>query len=295
MGKIKSKRKLIVDLLFDFYKDKDNLNCTLVNDVLPIEVSDDNLCILPQKRIKHLISDSMDLNYFWKKAVDLNPAFSICGLNEDLSIDEINNQTTHGIHLRSSIVLDFINFLRPKQVLGDVYVAEPRNLLEIGPGFGGMKDYFKEELPYIKWYGMDVNCLFKHPRLYRTDGYNIPDKLKDKDISLVYSLNVFQHLSKKQRSSYYKQIFDLLPKNGIFVFGLFVTFNDNLNQRLEHDETKWLYGHRDNDDNPYTVFFSQLTECEDIEDITQELTDIGFTINLREIMRPNYGVFLVTK
>lgn len=165
-------------------------------------------------------------------------------------------------------------------------------MLEIGPGYGGMKDYFQEELPHIKWHGMDINCLFKHPRLYRTDGYNIPEKLKDKNISLVYSVNVFQHLSSKQRTSYYKQIYKMLPENGLFLFGMFVT-NDNLEQKM--GEGKWLFGQRDKNNNPYGVFFSQLTEIDTIDEASNELVEIGYTICGREMLAPNYGIFLISK
>lgn len=92
------------------------------------------------------------------------------------------------------------------------------NVLEIGPGYGSFKNLCDVE-PCVEYQGVDV-----HPRIpgvYKiADGDTLfPEVIKEQKFDLIYSSNVFQHLSPRQRESYFEQIDELLvPGSGIFSF-----------------------------------------------------------------------------
>jgi len=286
------KNKKTVDWLFEAYENTDPRG-GVWSDGFEVRVKDNGMAYHSKERINLLLSHKMDIPYFWKKAVKFNPAFAICGRdNKDLSIDEINDATRDGMHLQSKIVNHMIENMKPTGI-GSFQIFAKYNMLEIGPGYGGMMKHFKKVTPNVKWHGMDVNCLFKHPRLYKTDGFNIPEKAKNKNIDIVYSMNVFQHLSRYQRTCYYEQIYDLLPEGGMFVFGMFV--NDESRDQVKIAENKWLFGNRDDEENPFTVFYSQLTEVDNHADTVKELEEIGYTLLGTEILGAHYGVFLIAK
>ena len=87
---------------------------------------------------------------------------------------------------------------------------------------------------------------------------------------MIYSFNVFQHLSKKQRTSYYKDIYKKLKDSGSFIFGMFV--------RTEENKNWTCWGGADYKGRYYTNFFKQLTEVDEIGELLDELDGIGFDV-----------------
>lgn len=92
-------------------------------------------------------------------------------------------------------------------------------VLEIGPGFGAFKEVC-DHSPRgdVEYWGVDV-----YPRI---DGVlpimdgdtKFPDIVATQKFDLVYSSNVFQHLSPRQRVSYIIQAAEVLHPRGIFSF-----------------------------------------------------------------------------
>ena len=220
----------------------------------------DGVAIYENEFIEKLSPDNIDSREFWKIATDKFPLFSIAGGVQTITtIDQVNEQTL--------AMAALLGVLKPLDLL---YQENPNlRLLEIGPGHGGLQKALKKFYGDDNYYAIDVNLLFEHPRFYQTDGKTIPDTIPY-PMDIVYSVNVFQHLSKAQRTSYYKQILEVLRFGGVFIFGMFVVTEKNKN---------WpCWGIKGQNGKYYCNFFKQLTEIEREEVIIKELNEIGFEV-----------------
>lgn len=257
-------------------------NSTLLTDEEQFDVAKfDTFVIYGKEFIDRLSPDNIDNEKFWKVATKNFPLFSIAGgIQKFTTIDEINfaaNQMT--LQLGS---VDHLSKLFAEK-------GEDVRMLEIGPGYGNILETLTTKGWDKNYYAIDINPLFEHPRVFKCNGRSIPDTIPN-PMDVVYSINVFQHLSKKQRTSYYKQIFEVLKKNGTFVFGMFVE------TPLNKDWACW--GVRDENDRKYCTFFKQLTEVDKIEELYAELEKIGYS-ECKQINpfvdRTNYLTFEITK
>jgi len=229
-------------------------------DLVEVKPEKNKLCF-KQEFIDKLSPDNIDTNKFWELATDKFPYFSVAGgIKPHFSIDEVNKSTLtfHKIIGTTDALLDACGMLDGQKL----------RILEIGPGYGNIMTLLKTIGVDEDYYAIDVVKLFEHPRLYLTDGKTIPDNVPS-ELEIVYSVNVFQHLSEKQRSSYYKQIYDRLVVGGSFIFGMFVVTEEN------KDRNCW--GHIDEDGNNYCFFFKQLTKVNHIDELYSELYHIGFS------------------
>ncbi len=231
---------------------------TLPNEDYIIE---DNILKFSSDYVSKLSPDNIDSSEFWKVATDNFPLFSISGGVQTIStIEEVNDKNINGAFR--------MNVLKPVE---DMFRKEGENafILEIGPGWGGLEKLLSAHFSNNNYYAIDVNPLFEHKNIYKTDGKNIPTEIP-LGLDMVYSVNVFQHLSKAQRTSYYKQIYIILKEGGKFIFGMFVVTENN------KDLNVW--GYRDNNGVRYTSFFKQLTPIDTEEELLSELKDIGFEV-----------------
>ena len=95
---------------------------------------------------------------------------------------------------------------------------EEIKLLEIGTGMGCLPELGFKEIPKeIKYYGYDVYP--DYPNVEKIDNYIFSEEqveyLKDEDIDLVYSCNVFQHIDKTHQYNYILQLARILRKGKI--------------------------------------------------------------------------------
>lgn len=236
--------------------------------------------IYKKEFVDELSPDNIDSREFWKMATDKFPLFSIAGGIQPLkTIKEVNESTTRMAHQLGCLT-----------ALSNEFENNPNlRMLEIGPGHGNIKNLLVENGLDSNYYAIDVNPLFEHPRVYQTDGKTIPDTIPY-PMDLVYSVNVFQHLSKAQRTSYYRQIFEVLKEGGVFIFGMFVITEYNKN---------WpCWGTRDDKGGFYCNFFKQLTKIDHIEELMGELSDVGYS-KIEQINpyadKTHYLTFKVTK
>lgn len=209
--------------------------------------------------IKKYHPDNIDVSEFWRLATKHFPHFSVAGGNSGCKTKEECNYTTLKMAERIGPLRELF------QTLNEDNSA---NMLEIGPGYGNICYWINEHFPLINYYAIDVNPLFEWPTLMQTDGKTIPDGVVD-NLDIVYSYNVFQHLSKKQRTSYYKQIHDKLRVGGVFYFGMFLVTKEN------KDWPCW--GVKDYSGRNYCHFFKQFTEVDTEEELIEELNSIGFS------------------
>ena len=245
---------------------------------------EENFTTYKQEFIDRLSPDNIDTNEFWRLATNNFPLFSIAGGIQKINTTDEANMSTLGFH----------NLLGAIDALGKLFDGndiDKIKILEIGPGYGNIMTLLDRAGVREGYYAIDVYPLFEHPRLFKTDGKTIPDTIPAQ-LDIVYSINVFQHLSENQRSSYYQQIFERLVDGGVFIFGMFVATEEN------KDWPCW--GARDEDGNYYCHFFKQLTKVDHIDELYEELYDIGFKHIERLIpqnleLKLNYLTFKVTK
>jgi SAM-dependent methyltransferase len=225
--------------------------------------------------------DKVNINEFWKIATKHYPHFSIAGGPPEVverTPEEINEATLGFAH----------HHLGALQPIHDHGLNMLAPVLEIGPGYGGFKEYI--ERCGATWYGIDVNPLFKCERLHKCDGRTIPSgkKWMPKKFHMVYSMNVFQHLSVSQRDSYYQQAYNRLKDGGLFLFGLFAKNGVNRDWK-QHWST------RDDEGNCYCHFFNQFTLIEEEEAIKAKLEKIGFEAEVINENNTHYRVFKCIK
>lgn len=287
----------LIEKVFDLYSNKTESDYWIIHNgervptMCPIVTYDDEdngvilklsdkIIIYTPEFINALSPDNIDSNYFWKVATNKFPLFSIGGgILNIKTINELN-------HISSDMAFK-LGVIKPIEIL----LNHNRNarILEIGSGHGNFQKILEHSsFGDSNYYAIDVNPLFSHPRIFQTNGKSIPSDIPY-PLDAVYSMNVFQHLSKTQRTSYYKQIYVSLKEGGIFVFGMFVITKNN--------RTKTLWGMRDHNDNFYCHFFRQLTIIDTEEDIKRELNNIGFSVeNLSPLEEDvHYLTFKCTK
>jgi hypothetical protein len=211
--------------------------------------------------IENLSPDKIDSRDFWKASTYLFPLFSICGGEKILKTIQEANDGTFSTACGLGVI----------KPINDYYVHEPNfKILEIGPGYGGFHSHIKDLCGTDEnYYGIDVNPLYKYERLFKTTGKTIPNKVPN-NLDIVYSMNVFQHLSKTQRKGYYTRIHKKLKKGGVFVFGMFVETEKN------KDWNVW--GTKDFNGRNYCYFFRQLTIVDREDELLSELSEIGFEV-----------------
>lgn len=235
--------------------------------------------IITDKIVDILSPDKIDSRKFWGEATRLFPYFSVSGAKpEKEGVDAVNDNTLK--------MANMFNVIMP--VLVALKHDGNANLLEIGPGHGGFYRYITRFMPDENYYAVDVNPLFAHPRLFQTTGSTIPSKVPN-NLGIVYSVNVFQHLSKKQRTAYYKRIHKKLSDSGIFVFGMFLQTPEN------QDWPVWNY--KDENGRCYVQFFRQFTAVDTKEELYNELSEIGFEIDdiTPPSLQTHYRTFLCMK
>lgn len=218
--------------------------------------------VMSEDAIQRFSPNNININEFWEKAVNAYPFLSISGYANVKNTNESNAATFYGLH----------SIFRGPDAVKHAWISNQDDfkILEIGPGYGGFYDWVKN-LPNTKYYGIDVNPLFECDTLYKCDGKNIPEQIPG-ELDVVYSFNVFQHLTKEQRTSYYRQIFLALKLGGIFTFATFIVTPNNF------DGPWWQIS--DKDGNFYCVFFNQYTMVDRVEELKKELEDIGFDVQL---------------
>lgn len=210
--------------------------------------------------IDKLSPDNIDICEFWEFVTEHFPLFSIAGGVQNISTIEQVKLLTHDMAVAFGVI---------KAVVDHTLQNDATKILEIGPGYGGFMDFIEENFDNLTYYAIDVNPLFIHPRLYKTNGKSITTKVPN-GLDIVYSMNVFQHLSKNQRSEYYKKIHKKLKKGGAFIFGMFVE------TVLNKDWENW--GTKDENGRNYCNFFKQFTLVDREEELFEELQTIGFEI-----------------
>ena len=136
-------------------------------------------------------------------------------------------------------------------------------ILDIGAGYGMMKEFVKK---YTKaeYHGVDVYPKFEGVLQVSPDGSTLPPAIMNTLFGIVISVNVFQHLSIKQRNHYYEQVAKILhPDCGIFTVTI-STYNKTANLRKPFICA--------DDGKGYMCHYGQYVECQSYPEVIADLS-----------------------
>ncbi len=222
--------------------------------------------------IELLSPDHIDNGAFWRVAEELfsTDPVSNCVTGQDkldvrsqTEANRINMGLYHGYGITG--VFEAIMIYHGPDVAPKV--------LEIGPGYGGFRDWLKARMPGARYHAAD--CYPRIPEAVQTTAGGLLSVIpKVEPYHIVLSCNVFQHLSVKQRRTYYTDIASCLPDRGLFIVS---SFYDNGATRSDRDPEGRIWCRH----------YGQYTQIQTRADICADLLT-HFTIET-EIAQPSYG------
>jgi SAM-dependent methyltransferase len=207
-------------------------------------LSKDRVClILKHEGIQRFHPNKINNKKFWIKSKEYFPKLSVCG-RPSKNIKEVNQNTNQ---IPDAIgITDIIN-----KIIDDN--PEKLNILEIGFGYGNFFFKMKDKCNYT---GIDYTIpkfLKKYKNFIEIDKSGIPDYLYE-DLSgnelydIVYSINVLQHCSQKDRFEYFSQAYKALKTGGYFIF--------SSNVMTEKNKNSECWGYKDISGRGYTCFLT---------------------------------------
>ena len=171
--------------------------------------------------IQKLSPDHVDCRDFWKVCDEL---FGYDPVSNVVCAPSVGNlphavdtaMDANRMNLRLAKSLGVLAFL-------DENADERLKVLEIGAGYGSIKNYIETRTSYLY---TGVDAVPRVPGVTQTtaEGFISESLLGEGQgqYSYVVSSNVFQHLSAKQRTRYYKDVHTLLHAGGLFIFNLYI-------------------------------------------------------------------------
>lgn len=171
------------------------------------------------ERIEKLSPDKIDCRAFWRVCEELFGNDPICNTvvaprGGSLPYPVETHMDSNRTNLRFAKSFGVTAFL-------DEFADARLKTLEIGPGYGALKSYIETHTKH-DYIGVDVVARFPGVVEATAEGF-MPEGLVDQERGLcgyVVSSNVFQHLSAKQRTRYFKDAYTLLRKGGLFIFNM---------------------------------------------------------------------------
>lgn len=224
--------------------------------------------------LKFLNDDNIDLNELWEIARKIDKVSIVGGnlVDNNEDVDTINyyaNKLATNIGAGPNLSLMINSYLESNK-------TKP-NVLECGAGYGNIHKTYKN---YCNYYGFDVVKSFDECII--SDGKSIPEELYKKDFyNIVYTCNVFQHVSLKNKENYIKNFSDVLSKGGSLILS---TNLHNLNAAI-----------KDSIGNTYCYTVGQLTKLDKIDDFHKTLTDNGFYIRMLTQRYDGFTCFICEK
>jgi len=252
MIKNKEITKIFKDIKIEIKKGFSGSPCVFLDNIIRKDKP------ISKDQIKWMKPDRIDNSHFWKSIHEIFGTLAVTNI-PNLSIKEANKRT--------------LQLVEKLKILERVESKLSSNIkiLEIGGGYGNFYDWLKSKnFNMDNYYSIDVYSYFFHENLYITDGNSFPKNLPKFDI--IYSFNVFQHLTQNQRDMYYKNISKSLISGGFFYGGNIMKHPQNKDIKTPDGKSIWQMKDENGDD--YVTFFGQYTKVED---------SIGFLNKLRKL------------
>jgi hypothetical protein len=176
---------------------------------------------LTPERLAALSPDDIDCRAFWRVCDELFGFDPVCNLaipptTGKLPYAVVSEMDANRMNLHLATSLGMTAFL-------DEFSHERVKTLEIGPGFGALRNYIEVRTRHV-YIGVDVRPRIPGVIEATADGL-IPRDLIARErgsISYVVSSNVFQHLSARQRACYLDDARALLHEGGLLLVNLSV-------------------------------------------------------------------------
>jgi SAM-dependent methyltransferase len=227
--------------------------------------------------IQRFHPNTIDNKKFWKRAKYSFPHISICGAPSK-NFKEVNRNT-----------LEMSKQLRLFPVLlEEIQNSQERlKILEIGFGHGNIFNEIHDKCEYL---GIDYTIprsLRKYKNFIEIDKSGIPDYLQGEQcFDIIYSVNVLQHCSQKDRFEYFEQGYSALKPGGYFMFSCFL-----MNKANENDA---CWGIKDHQGRGYTHFFNQLTEIDTDTELIGFLRGLGY-VPVNGVLTGNCFAMIIQK
>lgn len=239
-----------------------------IKDWIPSNIKDENGYI-NNDIIDAFNPDNININKYWAECMTHFPLLSINGNPEVTSADKANE---HSLKLAGyTKIINYVDSFFEKSKKNDL------TALEIGPGYGGFYLYLAHKYGkfpiYENYYALDVVKCVDLPikdRLFIGNGREFPNEIMKNKYDLIYSSNVFQHLSLKQKEVYFKNAYDCLKRKGIFCFSDFILPAPD--KKIEGNS------YMDSEGNQYSQFFLQFIRIYEYSVYEELFKKIGFKI-----------------
>ncbi len=230
--------------------------------------------IIDEEAVTRFHPNTVNNKEFWVQCKTNFPLLSVCS-QPSKSMKEVNANTM-------SLPMHFGFLQNMYRFIGES--KKPLNFLEIGFGYGNIFHLMAEDTRYR---GIDYTMppsMRKYSQLTEIDVSGVPKKLYKKNhYDIVYSCNVLQHCSQKDRFDYFQQAADVLKIGGHFMFTCNVYADDN-----KHISEFW--GLKDENGRHYTQFFSQMTEVDTEKELRDRLLALGFEIKMIKKVHNCWGI-----
>jgi hypothetical protein len=207
--------------------------------------------------------DKINPKEFWK-ATDIHFGIdTVCNTtNRDKRLEDVDsiisaNKANHALSVGTGM-MGFMEVVRDNcnSKFGHTSIAE------IGCGFGAFKEHGAKSTDI--YYGFDIIPRYDWViELEGETGCFSDDQMKTFSgmFNVVYTMNVFQHLSKKQVEKYVEQVYELLPLGGYLAMGY--AFNKT---------------------HPSTYHYGQVVELFPIEELRRMVNNKGFSLVVESTM-----------
>jgi hypothetical protein len=232
---------------------------------------------ITKEEVELLSPDNINSCSFWEY-IEKNPELAkdaiAFGLTKERSIEEVNR---NNFCLACSLnVLSYVMMYKDIDNLP---------ILDIGAGYGMLKDFVKQNTK-LNYCGVDVYPKIEGICQVGEDGSTLPPNIAASSFGLVIAVNVFQHLSVKQKRHYYEQIEKMLiPTFGIFTVTHMVDIPNS-----------HVRGFKCNDDGKfYGCHYGQYVELQTFEEIKQDLMKHFYIISVSNRGMDNSFTFHCSK
>lgn len=217
--------------------------------------------VVPRDVLNSLSPDNIDNQEFWRIVSKQYKCFAVAGgPKTNRTTSDVNNSTfkmAQGLGAIRQLDEKFKNIKNGK-------------MLEIGYGYGNVAFYMQQYNKDVEYYGIDVvDRIIVLKNLFETNGWDIPEQIPT-NLDVIYSVNVFQHLSQKQRWNYFEKAKKYLKRGGIMIFSSFVMTDEN--------KDDGLWGLVDYHGRGYCHFFNQPTEVDWDHELLGKFNELNFEI-----------------
>jgi 2-polyprenyl-3-methyl-5-hydroxy-6-metoxy-1,4-benzoquinol methylase len=224
-----------------------------------------------KEEIDRLSPDNIDNAAFWREIWEkFGPSIYTPANNHP-------NSTLESCWLNASLIASSLNAFHFFEMRRLAWYGGS-NVLEIGPGLGNLWVYLRS-FPYqvFNYLSHDIFYPAESAVPYNRRETNL-DNLFGNSFDLVYSMNVFQHLTQTQWNYYFDLAHRLLMDNGHFNFSCYSQGKINAE-----------------DGKAYTYHFGQLTEAPSWPEITKLISSKKFEILSMSSRQDGFQSFFLRK